>query len=327
MSNVTGGIARAIRRNFHWSWIAGAISVVIVAAAVLTLFRLSREIRPGDVVAALKSQSPSALAAAAGFVVAGYVMLTCYDVFALRAIGWSRVPYRVAAFASFTSYTIGHNCGVTVFTSGLIRYRIYAAWGLGVVEIAKIAFITGLTYCLGNAFVLGGGLAYAPGAVGAVDHLPASINRWIGIAVVAALLAYLLWLASGPRLVGRSGWQLALPGLQSSLFQIAIGSLDLIFVALAMYVLLPGEPAVGVLDVIVVFVTAMMIGVVSYVPGSLGVIEAAMLIGLPQYHREELLASLLTFRVLYFVLPLVLAACLMGLREFRAAITGYYGRV
>ena len=153
--------------------------------------------------------------------IAGYVMLTCYDVFALYAIGWKKVPYRVAAFASFTSYTIGHNCGVTIFTSGLIRYRIYARWGLDVVEIAKIAFITGLTYCLGSALFLGCGLSFGPEVAAAVDHLSSTANQLIGVACIAALFAYLLWLASGTRLIGRSDWQLALPCPRASLFQIA----------------------------------------------------------------------------------------------------------
>ena len=65
------------------------------------------------------------------------------------------MPYRIAALASFTSYTIGHNLGATVFTGGAVRLRIYSAWGLGIVDIAKIAFVTGLTFWLGNAFILG----------------------------------------------------------------------------------------------------------------------------------------------------------------------------
>ena len=60
------------------------------------------------------------------------------------------MPYRIAALASFTSYTIGHNLGATVFTGGVVRFRIYSAWGLGIVDVAKIAFVTGLTFWLGN---------------------------------------------------------------------------------------------------------------------------------------------------------------------------------
>jgi glycosyltransferase 2 family protein len=51
------------------------------------------------------------------------------------------------------------------------------------------------------------------------------------------------------------------------------------------------------------------------VPGNLGIIEAGMLIGLPQFEREELLAALLTFRVLYFVIPLIVAIIALALRE------------
>jgi hypothetical protein len=76
----------------------------------------------------------------------------------------------------------------------------------------------------------------------------------------------------------------------------------------------------------VIFAAAMLIGVVSHAPGSLGVMEAAMFIGLPQFRKEELLASLLTFRVLYFVVPLLLAVLLLGLREFRIVVAGTIGR-
>jgi uncharacterized membrane protein YbhN (UPF0104 family) len=322
MPNVRSAIAQAIHKNFGWSSVAVAISLAIVAVAAVTLLHVFREIELGRVIGALKTQPISHLLSSGGFAVASYVALTCYDVFALRAIGRREVPYRVAAFASFTSYTIGHNFGAAVFTSGLIRYRIYSAWGLSVAEIARIAFITGLTYWLANGFVLGGGALLAPDAASAIDHLPAPINRLIGIAALAAIAGYVLGLWPGPRLIGRSEWQIVLPNSQSTLLQIGIGSMDLIFVALAMYTLLPARPAVDLLDLVVIFVTAMLMGVVSHVPGSLGVMEAAMFIGLPEVGKEDLLASLVTFRVLYFLLPLLLATLLLGLREFRNVAAG-----
>jgi uncharacterized membrane protein YbhN (UPF0104 family) len=322
MPNVRSAIAQAIHKKFGWSSVAVAFSLLIVAIAAFTLFHVFREIELGRVIGALKAQSLSQLLLSGGFVVAGYLALTFYDVFALRAIGRGEVPYRVAAFASFTSYTIGHNFGAAVFTSGFVRYRIYSAWGLTVREIARIAFITGLTYWLANGVVLGGGALLAPDAASAIDHLPASINRLVGVAALLAIGAYLLWLWPSPRAIGPSDWQIVLPNAMSTLVQIGIGSLDLIFVALAMYVLLPTQPAVDVLDLIVVFVAAMLMGVVSHVPGSLGVMEAGMFIGLPQVPKEELLVSLVTFRVLYFLLPLLLATLLLGLREFRSVAAG-----
>jgi hypothetical protein len=143
---------------------------------------------------------------------------------------------------------------------------------------------------------------------------------------LVALASYVLWLAPAPRVIGRSNWRVALPGLRSTLTQIGIGSLDLTFVALAMYALLPAKPSIGFVELLVIFVTAMLIGVASYVPGSLGVIEAAVFIGLPQFPRADLLASLLTFRVMYFVTPVCLAAFLLGLREFRHVLARAFGQ-
>ena len=97
--------------------------------------------------------------------------------------------------------------------------------------------------------------------------------------------------------------------------QIGIGALDLALVTMAMYTLLPSEPIVPFSTILVIFLTATLLGTVSHAPGGLGVIEATMLIGLPQFQREELLAALLTFRAIYFVLPVLLATLTLGLRE------------
>jgi glycosyltransferase 2 family protein len=319
MSDVTSAITRAIRSRVGWSWVAAAMSFVIIAMAAVTLFKLSREIDIDKAIAALEAKSSHEIIVAGVLVAAGYIMLVGYDIFALRAIGWSSIPYRVASIASFTSHTIGHNLGAPVFTSNLLRYRIYSAWGLNVSDLARIAFVTGLTYCLGNAVMLGGGCVLSPAAASTLDNLPAAINRSLGILSLGIVAAYVLWVMPHPRRIGRSNWQIVVHGPVSALVQICIGTLDTAFVALAMYVLLPSQPAIGFADFVVIYVTAALIGVASYAPGSLGVLEAAMFIGLPQFRREELLASLLLFRVLYFVLPLILGTFLLGLRELSIA--------
>lgn len=310
-SNVTSTAIEKLGRN----WRSVAITLSILIAAILTLGYLLRDIDVDKVIAALKAQSERKILIAGAFVVAGYVTLIFYDLFALRTIGRSAVPFRVAALASFTSFTIGHSLGAATLTSGLVRLRVYSAWGLNVVDIAKIAFVTGMTFWLGNAFVLGGALVYAPDAASAVDHLPPWINRTIGLSGLAGILCYLLWLLPRPRVVGRANWRIELPNLRFTLVQIGIGATDLVLVTLAMYTLLPPQPAVDFATVLVIFLTATLLGTISHAPGSLGVIEAAVLIGLPQFQKEELLAALLTFRALYFVLPLVLASCALAVRE------------
>jgi glycosyltransferase 2 family protein len=308
-------VARTIRLRVPWNWIGIAISVVIVLAASLILFRLLRDIEVNKVVLALRAKPIPDVAAAAVLIMASYAALTFYDFFALRTIGHTTVPYRVAALANFTGYTIGHNLGVTVVGAAIIRLRIYAAWNIGVVDIAKVAFITGLTFWLGNVFVLGAGLLSEPDAARTITELPAWINRSIGLAALGVIAAYLVWLLPRPRGVGRGKWRIVLPTSRLTLLQIAIGVADLCLAALGMQALLPPQPTIDFTALLVIFVAAVLLGFLSHAPGSLGVIEATMLVGLPQFPKEELLASLLVFRVLYFVIPLCLAAILLSARE------------
>ncbi len=314
-TNVTGIIAQTIASRLGRSTISAAISLAILGVAGFTLYQLLHDADFGKVATLLKSQPIDRIAIAGAFVVAGYITLTFYDLFALHTIGRRKVPYSVAALASFTSFTIGHSLGAAVVTGGLIRLRIYSVWGLTVIDIAKIAFITGMTFWLGNALLLGGATMYAPEAATIVDHLPPSINRVIGLSGLVAIGCYLAWLAPQSRAIGWAGWRLVLPNLRLTLVQTGMGALDLALVTMAMYMLLPSEPVVPFSTILVVFLTATLLGTVSHAPGGLGVIEATMLIGLPQFQREGLLAALLTFRAVYFVLPVLLATLTLGLRE------------
>jgi uncharacterized membrane protein YbhN (UPF0104 family) len=315
MLNATSVITRALKERVGWNGIGLAISLLIIVISSVTLFRLLRGIEVERVLVAVQATSIQTILIAGGFVAAGYVTLTFYDFFSLRTIGRSEVPYRIAALASFTSYSIGHNLGATVFTGGVVRFRIYSAWGLSIVEVAKIAFVTGLTFWLGNAFLLGVGVAYAPEAASAIDQLPPWLNRVIALAGLAVIVGYIIWLLPRPRVIGRDAWQITLPNAQLTLVQIGIGILDLGSAALAVYTLLPADPSIGFITLLVTFVIATLLGFLSHAPGSLGVFDAAMLVGLLQFEKEELLASLLIFRVLYFILPLFLAVLVLGIRE------------
>jgi uncharacterized membrane protein YbhN (UPF0104 family) len=292
-----------------------AVSVTVIGIACYVLYRMLRDIDTFEVIEAIKSTEPRSIALAALFVAAGYFTLTFYDLFAVRAIGHADIPYRVNALAAFASYSIGHNVGASVFTGGAVRYRIYSAWGLNAIDVAKICFIAGLTFWLGNAAVLGIGIAYHPEAASSVDQLPSWLNRVIAIAIIISLVAYVVWVWVQPRNVGRGPWTVVLPGGPLTLLQIAIGIVDLGFCALAMYTLVPDEPNLGFVVVAVIFVSATLLGFASHSPGGLGVFDAAMLVGLWQMDKEDLLAGMLLFRVLYYIAPFVISVILLTFRE------------
>jgi uncharacterized membrane protein YbhN (UPF0104 family) len=318
MHDVTSLPAQSSRTR-GWHKIGIIISLLIVIAAGVALFFLLRDINLSKVFDAIRNKPPHAIAFAAAFIGCCYVTLTFYDFFSLHTIGHGKVPYRIAALASFTSYSIGHNLGATVFTAGAVRWRIYSAWGLSVIDVAKMAFVTGLTFWLGNIVVLALCFIIEPQAAGAVDQLPEWINRSLGIAGLVIIAGYVLWLVPRPRTIGRNGWSVTLPNARLTGVQIAIGFVDLTVGGLAIYSLLPAMPAIDFITVLVIFVTAVLLGFLSHAPGSLGVFEVAILVAMPQFAKEDLLASLLIFRCLYFVLPLCIAVCTMATREFLLA--------
>ncbi len=305
-----------------WNRIGVAISLTIIAVAAVALYRILRTIEIEDVVEALVTADWRHVALSALFVAGGYFTLTFYDLFALRTIGRSDVPYRVAALAGFTSYSVGHNVGASVFTGGAVRYRIYSGWGLNVIEVTKICFLAGLTFWLGNATVLGLGITYAPLAASAIDQLPPWLNRTGAVLILLVLALYVAWVWRRPRVVGREDWSVTLPDGPLTLLQIGIGILDLSFCALAMYVLVPDEPNIGFITLAVIFVVATLLGFASHVPGGIGVFDAAMLVALWQFDKEDLLAGLLLFRLLYYVVPFALSLVILGGRELMLALRG-----
>ena len=310
-------LGRGFKRWIGWKRLGIAASLLIIGFAITTLVRTLSGVDAGVILVALTEIPPHHIALAALCVIGAFCTLTFYDFFALRTIGKKQVPYRIAALSSFTSYTIGHNIGATVFTGGAIRFRIYSDYALSAIDVAKICFLSGLTFWLGNLVVLGFGMALHPWAASAMDLLPPAVNRLIALGCLAGIAAYFVWLVLGKnrRELGQNGWKVILPSARLTLLQVLIGVVDLGFCAMAMYLLMPAQPGIDFISLAVVFILATLLGFASHAPGSLGVFDAAMLVALPQFGREQLLATLLVFRILYFLIPFGISISIMGTRE------------
>src|SRR6201999_69863 len=227
------GLLTALRRGFKkwigWKRLGIAASLFIIAFAITTLVRTLKGVDTGVILTALTEIPHGNIALAALCVVCAFCTLTFYDFFALRTIGKKAVPYRIAALSSFCSYSIGHNLGATVFTGGAIRFRIYSDYGLNAIDVAKICFLSGLTFWLGNLLVLGFGLVWHPWAASAMDLLPPAVNRLMALGCLAGIGAYFIWLGTGKerRELGQNGWKVVLPSARLTLLQMLIGVVDL----------------------------------------------------------------------------------------------------
>src|ERR1700753_3395804 len=233
-------LGRGFKERIGWKRLGIAASLAIIALAITTLVRTLKGVDTGVILTALTDIPLHNIVLAALCVIGAFCTLTFYDFFALRTIGKKHVPYRIAALSSFSSYTIGHNIGATVFTGGAIRFRIYSDYALNAIDVAKICFLSGLTFWLGNLFVLGFGMAWHPSAASSMDLLPARITRLVGLGCLAGIAAYFTWLVMGKnrRELGQNGWKVVLPSARLTLLQILIGVVDLGFCALGVYLLM-----------------------------------------------------------------------------------------
>jgi uncharacterized membrane protein YbhN (UPF0104 family) len=301
-------------KGFKLKGLGIAVSIAIAAIAIFALTHTLKSIDFKEVFEVIRQTNTSLIALAAALVITSYASLTFYDLLALRTIGRTDVPYRIAALASFTSYPIAHGIGAVSLISPVIRYRVYSYYGLGAFEVANICFLTGLTFWLGNLTALGIGLFFAPDAISLVDFLPPKINQGLAVALLLGVVGFLSW-CWFPRNIGAKRWPVRLPSGPLVLLQIVIGMFDLGAAALAMWLLIPAGPNIGIFPIMAVFIAATLLGFASHTPAGIGVFDATFLIGLGNDDKEPLVAALLMFRLMYHFLPFICALGVFGAVE------------
>jgi uncharacterized membrane protein YbhN (UPF0104 family) len=288
-------------------------SVLIIGVSVFIFGRTLVKINFAQFESAFRATGADQIFLAIGLSCTSYVALTGYDSLALRHLG-ARVPYPLTALASFTSYAISFTLGFPLVTGGAVRFWIYGPAGLSAGRIASLTVVAGITFWLGMGLVLAIGFLFDASAIGEINKFPAIVNEGVGVALIAVLIAYLAWVT---RLRARGRGVLLhfrLPGPLLTLGQTALGVVDVCAAAGALYVLLPKGHGVGYLAFSALYSFAAMLGIASHSPGGLGVFEATMLKGVGG-SPDKLLASLLLFRVIYYVVPFVLALALLGAHE------------
>lgn len=302
------------RRRSRWWWLGPLASIVIFSASLVVLWYIVREIEPGELAGAFANASLRQLGLACGFTALSYLLLTGYDALALKRLGLS-IPYRTTALASFTSYSVSFTLGFPIVTGGTVRYWIYSPKGVRASEVASLTVIAGLTFWLGLGAILCACLFYATQSVAVLARTSPLVVQGVGAAVAVGTLGYLAWIASGERTIRVRGWNLPLPGLSITLGQMFLGAAEVCAAAAVLFVLLPGGHGIDYPSFLAVYVFACLVGIASHAPGGLGVFEATMLVALSRLPFEHVLGALLIFRIVYYILPFILALVLLALNE------------
>jgi phosphatidylglycerol lysyltransferase len=295
---------------------APVAGVVLLGFALWILHRELRDYQYRDLVRALHGLPSARILIALVLAALNYAVLTGYDVLGLRYAG-HRLPYPRVALASFVGYAVSNSLGFGLLTAAPLRYRLYSRWGVPALDIAKVVAFYSATLWLGLLAVGGLSFLVTPLATPAFLHVPVATLRPVGVALLLLLGAYL-----GLSLLHRREFRvrsvrLSVPAPRLALAQVAFSSLDWMLAAGILYALLP-PGTLSYPEFLGVYVLAQLAGLVSHVPGGVGVFDSVILVFLrPSLPAPEVLGILLVFRGLYYLLPLVSATLLLVAYEGR----------
>jgi phosphatidylglycerol lysyltransferase len=312
---VSGWRARFER---HRRLLTVMVVLAVIALGFAALDALTREVRYSQVRAAVHALAPGQIALALGFTVASYLALTFYDYLALRVVG-RPLQWRTAALASFTSYTLSHNLGLSLLTGGSARYRIYVAAGLDGPDVARVVALAAGNFWAGVVTIAAAAMLIHRGPLdlGALLLGP-DATHCVGAAVLAVMAGLVVAAGRVTRPLSLLGMRLPLPRPRTILAQTAIGFVDLSCAAGALFVLIPGADPAQLPAFVLAYALGIVVALVSHVPGGIGVFEAVVLAVLPEGHgtdRASLFAALIAYRLVYYLLPLVVAALLLAWHE------------
>lgn len=309
----SGGFLARHRRLLHSVLIIALVGFV-GTVAWRSLSRLATEIHPADAMAALAAIPPRDVLAAIGLTIASYVLLTFYDMLAQRIVG-VRAPLGLTMRAAFTSYALSHTLGFGAITGGSARLRIYGRVGIPPAKVARIIVIAGVSFWIGVGIASGFAMATlaAPLDLGVLVIQPAAAHGAgaIILAAVAALTGVAALRPEWLRLLepaigtlrGRTVVELAV-----------VSTIDLAFASLALYLLLP-HAEWHFARFMLAYAMGITLGLVTHIPGGIGVFEAAILTTVPDTQADAAVAALIAYRVIYYLLPFTCALALNGAIE------------
>lgn len=294
-----------------------AISALLFWVSIWAIAQELEKYKPQEILTSLQAISARGLLLAVALTALNYLCLTGYDVLATRYVR-QPLPYPKIALVSVISYAISNSIGLSLFSSSAIRYRFYRKWGFSAGKIAQIITFCNVSFWIGLFTAGGFSFAIEPLTVPKQLRLPFESIHPVGYAFLIAIAVYLAWSATDRRSLRIKQWILPHLPLTLSLRQIAVTVCDWILAAAVLYALLPPTATLSFWGFFGIYLLAQLCGVISNVPGGLGVFETILILLLsPPLNANELLGSLLAYRAIYYFMPLFVGVTLFALYELK----------
>ncbi|NYD84248.1 phosphatidylglycerol lysyltransferase [Ochrobactrum intermedium] len=281
--------------------------IAIALLAIYVLENLLQHTSRTETLAALHNISWATLALAVFFTALSYAAVALYDVVAVDTIAPNQIPRRLAAVAGAAGYAISNALGFSLLTGGALRYRIYAAEGVSLADIGKIVGTSWFAIWFALIIMVGAALLIDPRDVPWLSAIDSRIDIVAGIAILGGIGWLIYWLSHGQRSFTIGSFSLRLPNSKGALLQIFAGLVDVGAAAATLYVLMPADAVPSFAVFSLVYVIAIVLGIASHAPGGLGAFEATIIAGLGLGGKPDAIAALLAYRLIYTIMPLVVA--------------------
>lgn len=293
--------------------IAGPLlALVLFLAAMRLLVGEAKKISWDEFTAALTGIPWIYLGIASLLIAMNYVLLITYDLLALRYLR-RPLPLRRVALVGFLGYSLGNNLG-TLIAAAPLRFHFYTRWGLSPSQIVALIAFLGLTFWSGLCFLGGVVLIAYPVSLPEDISLPIG-TRALGVVLLALWIGYALSCAIWHKPIPIGGLSLRTPHIGLMGLQTSVAAVDLTISATALYLVLPANTVVPFTLVLAAYLVAIAVALATQVPGGLGILELILLKLLAGTVGQTVLASILIFRVLYYVLPMLFGIILMVVHE------------
>ncbi len=289
-------------------WVLPVLSLVVLVIAGLAVRDVLRTTTYREVMHSLASIPNVSLWSALSLTAVCYVVMPMYDLLGLRYARVS-VPLGRSIVASCFAYAFSQTLGFAAITGGAIRLRFWTASGLTTTDVARAAAYSALGFWVGILGACGLALTFETLPPAVMAYAPAAVLRVVGVLLLVLITVYAVMSSLRARPVSVGGVDFAMPGVRLTALQLFVAATDWILAGAVLWALLPTTTSLTFVAFLGAFALAQAVGLVSHVPGGLGVFDSLMLLLLAPHASPVLtLAALVAYRAIYYLLPFMLAA-------------------
>ena len=294
--------------------------ILITCLFVLAIYLLYRKLESYSIQQIRESiaqVSYVSIALSLVLMVINYGILVGYDWLALKAIH-KTLPLQRVGLVSLVGQAVSYNFGALLGGTS-VRYRFYSAWGFKLEEIVRLVLMLAVTFWVGALGLCGFVFLICPPTLPPelIEKMPIHDVRLLGAVLLAVALSYIVLCFTVRKPLHIFGREFVFPAPRIALAQLFVAGIDIVAAAACMYVLLPHDIGLSFMDFLPGYLMAQVAVVLTHVPGGVGVFELIILHLTHTPNEKAVVAAVLLFRLIYYIIPLLAAAVLLAVYEAR----------